>query len=93
MHPSDLKPKGGGTDFHREAGKEVWSFDLVSKARLKRIALKSAGTTVAVSQDDAPLIYVGSLMQLVVSAYDERSGAEKREIPVATYPTLLQPVR
>ncbi|HEX4241989.1 MAG TPA: amine dehydrogenase large subunit [Steroidobacteraceae bacterium] len=93
MHPSDLKPKGGGYDFHRETATEVWSYDLATRTRLKRIALKNGGNTLAVSQDETPLIYVGSLLHLVVTAYDERSGAEKREIPVATYPTLLQPVR
>lgn len=93
MHPSDLKPKGGGYDFHRGEGTEVWVFDFETKKRLKRIVLKHPGTTIAVSQDTRPLLYVGSMYRFVASVYDAQSGEAKLEIPEPTYVTLLQPVK
>lgn len=93
MHPSDLKPKGGGLDFHREDGTEVWVFDLATHKRLKRMALKHPGTAVAVSDAPSPVLYVTAMMHVSVIAYDEASGEVKREFQIPTYPTLIQPVR
>jgi methylamine dehydrogenase heavy chain len=93
MHPSDLKPKGGGTDFHREDGEEVWVFDLTTHQRLKRMALQHPGTALAVSEDPSPVVYVTAMMHLSVIAYDEASGKVKREFQIPTYPALIQPAR
>jgi methylamine dehydrogenase heavy chain len=93
MHPSDLKPKGGGTDFHRGEGTEVWVFDLDAKKRIKRMGLKYPGTALAVSQDATPLLYVSAMYHFIVTVYEEASGQAKVDIPIATFPTLIQPVR
>jgi methylamine dehydrogenase heavy chain len=93
MHASDLEPKGGGYDFHVGHGTEVWVFDLNTKKRLRRVALKHSGTAIAVSQDTAPLLYVSSMLDFLVGIYDEADGHEKREIPAPTYATLIQPVK
>ncbi len=93
MHPSDLKPKGGGADFHRESGTEVWIFDLDTKKRLKRMPLTNPGSAVAVSQDAAPYVYVTAMGSFVVTPYDEASGRAIRDISIPTFPTLIQPVR
>lgn len=93
MHPSDLMPKGGGIDFHRGEGSEVWVFDLDRKKRIKRMALKHPGTALAVSQDATPLVYVSALYHFVVTVYDEASGQAKVDIPIPTFPTLIQPVQ
>jgi methylamine dehydrogenase heavy chain len=92
MHPSDLKPKGGGTDYHRQAGTEVWVFDLATKRRLQRVSLKHLTDAIAVSQDESPLLYASSLYQLTFSIHDAGSGKVLREIPFPSYPNIIQPV-
>lgn len=93
MHPSDLKPKGGGYDFHRAEGVEVWVFDLDTHKRLKQIRLRKPSTAIAISQDDKPLLYAAAMYHFVVDVYDEASAKLKVEIPAPTYATLVQPVR
>lgn len=93
MLSSDLKPKGGGYDFHRLEATEVWTFDLQSKRRLKRTPLKLPTSTMAVSQGAAPRIYAGSIYGGgAVTVYDEASGNPLLDIPVPMSPTLIQPV-
>ncbi|MBL8267619.1 amine dehydrogenase large subunit [Steroidobacter sp.] len=93
MLSSDLKPKGGGYDFHRIEATEVWSFDLNSKRRLKRTPLKQPTSTLAVSQDATPRLYGGSIYGGgAVTVYDEASGKPLLDIPVPMSPTLIQPV-
>lgn len=36
----------GGTDTHKEPGEEVWVYDLASKTRVQRIAVRNSGVTV-----------------------------------------------
>ncbi|HTV50845.1 MAG TPA: amine dehydrogenase large subunit [Steroidobacteraceae bacterium] len=43
---------------HKSSGHEVWEFDVRSGRRLQRIALTEAAQSIAVSQDDDPLLYV-----------------------------------
>lgn len=93
MHPSDLKPRGGGFDFHRAEATEVWAFDLNTQRRLKRIKLKLPTSTLAISQDAAPRFYGGSIYGGgSVTVYDEASGKPLLDIPVPMSPTLIQPV-
>ena len=42
---------------HKDAGTEVWVFDVASQKRVQRIRLKEKAHSVAVSQDDKPLLY------------------------------------
>lgn len=93
MHASDLKPKGGGYDFHRMDATEVWVFDLNTRRRLKRLALKIPASTMSVSQDAKPLIYAGSIYGGgSVTVYDEETGKAIRDISMPTSPMLIQPV-
>lgn len=92
MHSSDLEPKGGGTDFHREDASELWVFDLDQKSRLSRIQLKYPTGSLAVSQDASPVIYGAALFQGIVTVYDEASGNPLRDIGIAVHPMIIQPV-
>lgn len=92
MQRSDLKPKGGGTDYHAEPGSEVWVFDLKTKQRLKRMAMKYPVTQVAVSQDAAALLYANSMWKTTVTAYEESTGKELRDFVIPRVPSLIQPV-
>lgn len=92
MHASDLKPKGGGTDYHRQPGTEVRVFDLKDQRLLKRIPLKNLTDAIAVSQDDKPLLYASSMYHLAFNIMDGTTGKELREIPFPSYPNIIQPV-
>lgn len=92
MHESDLKPKLNGIDFHRQAGTEVRVFDLKTKKLLQRISLKNLTDAIAVSQDDAPLLYASSLYHLAVTIQDVATGAIKHELPFPSFPHVVQPV-
>lgn len=93
MHASDLKPKGGGNDFHREEATEAWVFDLNTKRRLKRVHLKMPTSSLSVSQDSSPLIYGGSVYGGAVTVYDEATGQPLRAVSIPLAPTLIQPVQ
>ncbi len=92
MHASDLKPKGGGSDFHRQPGTEVWIHDLKDRKLLQRIPLKNLTDAIAVSQDDSPLLYASSMYHLAFTILDASTGKELREIPFPSYPNIVQPV-
>lgn len=92
MHESDLKPKLNGIDFHRQAGTEVRVFDLKTKKLVQRIPLKNLTDAIAVSQDDAPLLYASSLYHLSVTIQDATTGKIKHELPFPSFPHLVQPV-
>lgn len=92
MNPSDLKPKGGGTDYHAKAGTHVWVFDLKSKQRVQTIPMKNPVNQIAVGQDATPLFYGNGMFSATVTVYDEASGKPLQDILVPTFPTILQPV-
>jgi len=92
MHASDLTPKGGGYDFHREEATEVWVYDLDTKRRLRRMPLKHVTSGLAVSQDAAPLLYGTSIFGGMATVYDEASGKPLRDIPVPMSSTIIQPL-
>jgi methylamine dehydrogenase heavy chain len=47
----------GGKWTHKQAGEEVWIFDVTQKKRVGIISLHHHCHTIAVSQDDRPLLY------------------------------------
>jgi hypothetical protein len=51
MHP--------GTHWtHKEDGTEVWVFDTAARSRIARFALQQPSSSIAVTQDDEPLLFV-----------------------------------
>ena len=81
----------GPRDTHHHPGTEVWVYDLTTKARVQKIALKKAASSILVSQDKAPLLYtvIPDFTELVV--YDAVSGIHQRTIPeISLTPSLLQ---
>lgn len=93
MHNGSMAPKGGGTDYHRQPGTEVWAFDAATGKRLRRIALSQPSQAIAVSQDGAPLLYASSLFSNQLLVIDPRTGRELRKINAGlAMPALVQPV-
>ncbi|MEZ4217382.1 MAG: amine dehydrogenase large subunit [Myxococcota bacterium] len=93
----------GGTGSHKEAGPEVWAFDLASHARVARIAMPNFAAaflattlqverggvvgwlldallpgggahSIAVTQDDAPLLFARNEQLGAVAVLDARTG-------------------
>lgn len=47
----------GSNWTHKDSGTEVWQFDALTGQRLSRIKLKEASQSIAVSQDEDPILY------------------------------------
>jgi methylamine dehydrogenase heavy chain len=92
MHASTLQPKLNGSDIHRQPGTEVWAYDIKTQKRTQRVKLKNLVDAIAVSQDDAPLLYASSMYHLAFSIYDARTGKLMHEMAVPSYPNIIQPV-
>jgi methylamine dehydrogenase heavy chain len=83
----------GGAGSHKDPGQAVWVFDLETKKRVQKIALGEPATSIAVSQDAAPLLYSAYLGAPALVIYDARTGAKLRAIEnAASWPALLQPI-
>jgi methylamine dehydrogenase heavy chain len=110
----------GGPDTHKDAGTELWIYDVESRRRLQRITLRSPGFTylgvpigddlpwplsripdwltawvpelgigsVAVTQDDRPLLVTGSNFSGSLAVYDGLSGEFLRRVAPGNMTTL-----
>jgi methylamine dehydrogenase heavy chain len=81
----------GGPDTHKHPGEQVWVYDLDTRRRAQTIALASPAAAVAVSRDDAPLLYTTTLDVPAIMVYDARSGTLARVIEGPPFnPTFVQ---
>ncbi|WP_340644805.1 amine dehydrogenase large subunit [Phenylobacterium sp.] len=92
MHRGPLEPKGGGIDYHRQYGSEVWVLDLASHKVLKRLTLPRPSEAVAISQDGHPYLYVSTLGLTDVLVLDPDTGAQIRTLRGGVTPLIMQPV-
>ncbi len=76
---------------HKEAGEQVWVFDLAARRRVGRLALKFPADSIAVTRDaEAPQLYALSSDESVVSIYDAKTLRPIGELDEMGYgPTLL----
>ncbi|HEY7377218.1 MAG TPA: amine dehydrogenase large subunit [Steroidobacteraceae bacterium] len=80
----------GGDYSHKDPGTEVWVYDLASKHRVQRIALKAPATSIAVTRDARPLLFTAFMGASGVNVYDAMSGKFLRAISeVGLTPTTL----
>lgn len=80
----------GGDHSHKDPGTEVWYLDPVSGDIRHRLALQRPATSLQVSQDDAPLIYAGTVFENRVDIYDLKSTTLTGSIEEPGIPTILQ---
>ncbi len=57
---------------HKEAGEEVWVFDVAKKARIARVPLEHHAISVSITQDESPLLFTLS-EEASVSVFDGSS--------------------
>lgn len=70
----------GGPSTHKDPGKEIWVYELGGGKRVQRIALGEIATSIAVTQDDKPLLFAMFAGAPKVEVYDARSGSHLRTI-------------
>jgi len=78
----------GTSDTFEDPGNEVWVFDLASHERVRRIKLKDLAVGIAVSQDDAPLLYTRSVhipLPALFTLWIYMTQGEDALQPLATY--------
>ena len=75
---------------HAPAGTDMTQLDQILRRLTHRLSLQTPSFTIQVSQDDAPLLYVGSLIMQKVDVYDLKTGVVKNSIGDLTFPTILQ---
>jgi methylamine dehydrogenase heavy chain len=65
---------------HKDPGTEVWVFDVRTQKRLQKIKLSKPAQSIAVSQDDSPLLYtiVDGAPQIVT--YNVAAGSVRNEL-------------
>jgi len=82
----------GGADTHKDPGTEIWVYDAAKQTRIERIALESPATSVAVSQDDKPLLYTTMFGETDVKVRDAITGKLLRKIDgFGPTMTIIQP--
>ena len=69
----------GYVGSHKDPAPEVWVFDVKKQSRIARIALKTAGISIAVTDTANPRLVVANV-ESSVDVYDARSGAHLNTI-------------
>lgn len=81
----------GGKNTQKDPGEEIWVYDINTQQRLARYKVKAPVTTMAVSQDDAPLLYTAFFEKPQLEIYDALSGKHLRTVEqVGMNPAVLQ---
>jgi len=80
----------GNRDTHKDPGKDVWVYDLATKQRVSKIALRDYASSIELSADNGPLLYSIFIGSNKLDVYDPRTGQLRRTVEnVGTTPTLL----
>lgn len=70
----------GGPDTHKDPGTEVWVFDVATKKRVQRIALRDPATSILITQADEPLLVAVLIGVPNVEVYSATTGQHQRTI-------------
>ena len=65
---------------HKDSGTEVWVYDVQTQKRLQKIRLSKPAQSIAVSQDDSPLLYTIVDGAAEVITYDSSTGKVRSEL-------------
>ena len=87
MHPN------GKNGSHKDGGSEVWVFDVKKKKRIKKIALKTWGISIAITLNDSALMLVTNA-EMGIDVYNLKDAAYMHSISFGQEtPFLIHPVR
>jgi methylamine dehydrogenase heavy chain len=80
----------GSRNAHKDPGKEVWVFDVMTHSRVQRFAMKNLVSSIQVSQDNQPLLYAAFLGSSTLDVYDASGGSYLRAVTeLALTPGLI----
>ena len=83
----------GEAGGHKDPGEQVWVYDVAKRKKIAELALVAPAKSIAVSADDAPLLYAVEGATPALLVYDANSGEHLRTIEGPPFnPGLLQPV-
>lgn len=83
----------GKPDTTKDPGTEIWVYNIKNQRRVSRIKLEGPAISIAVSQDDKPLLYAVMLGSGKLNVYDAMSGKKLRSIDnLGDSLTFIQPV-
>ena len=80
----------GGKHTHKDPGSEIWILDLTGQRLMHRMKLDNMASSIAVSQDESPLIYSVFVGGSTLDVYDLVKAKKIRSINVGPTPTILQ---
>ena len=80
----------GGEHTHKDPGSEIWILDLTGQRLMHRMKLDNMASSIAVSQDESPLIYSVFVGGSTLDVYDLVEAKKIRSIYVGPTPTILQ---
>lgn len=92
MADASLEKKGGGTDYHRQAGTEVWVWNVETGKRERRIKLEEPQLTIGVSPGASPFLYTASAFVPKLNVRNSSDGKILQAIDVQQNPVIIQPV-
>jgi len=82
----------GDQATRQDPGVEIWVFDATTGKRLHRYPMAGPATSIAVSEDDKPLLYTAMFGVPTLVVYDAATGTQLREIgQMGSAITVLQP--
>lgn len=83
MHKGDLAT-------HKDPGVDVWVYDLATRKRVQQIKTRHKAGSIAVSQDEHPLLYSCFIESNVLDVYDGLTGNYLRSVDsVGQTPTIM----
>jgi len=81
----------GGPYSHKEAGKDVWTYDLATSKKLGSISMVAPVTMFGLTKDAAPLLIADYPATAAVYVYDALKGTHLRTIAgPPTVPGFIQ---
>jgi methylamine dehydrogenase heavy chain len=80
----------GGLETHKDPGTDIWVYDLTTRKRVQQIGTKHKAGSIAVSQDDKPLLFTCFIESNVLDVYDAISGRYLRSVEsLGQTPTVM----
>lgn len=80
----------GGLETHKAPGTDIWIYDLASHKRVQQITVRHKAGSIALSQDDKPLLFTCFIESNVLDIYDGLSGRYLRSVDsLGQTPTIM----
>jgi methylamine dehydrogenase heavy chain len=80
----------GGLSTHKDPGKDIWVYDVVTRQRTQRISFKNPASSIQLTSDTQPLLFSIAGDSSILDVYDGQSGRLLRSVEhIGTTPTIM----